>query len=238
MQSAERPLVLIPGLGNTEALFDPLIEQIGQDARSHALNLILPQAENFAQMVAHAAGQLPGDSFDLLGFSMGGYVALSLALDYDLPIERLMLLNSRSVDDEEAERALRLKTLKLLANSKVKFEGMTWGLFRSLVGPAHQDDEALFALVRNMAQKVGREATAAQIRANLDRPDQQARLGEVRVPTLVVGGELDTLTPPSQARRLYQGIPKASLEVFPGCGHLSPLERPKELAALIEKFRI
>ena len=176
MHSLARPLALIPGLGNTQALFDPLIEQLGPDARSHPINLILPQAETFAQMVAHAATQLPDEPFDLLGFSMGGYVALSLALDYDMPIRRLILLNSRAVDDAPGRQAGRRRTLQLLANPKVKFEGMTWKLFKTLVGPAHQDDAHMFAHVRHMARTVGAEATTAQIRANLTRPDQQSRL--------------------------------------------------------------
>lgn len=200
------------------------------------VNLIAPQAANFSALLSHIRSQIPAKPFDLLGFSMGGYAALALALEGVLPIRRLILINSRAGDDEDHEVDMRARTLRLLANSKVRFEGMSRHLFRSLVGPDHQDDHLLFTQVQAMAQAVGRRATAAQIRANQTRPDMRARLGELNLPTLIIGGELDTLTPPRHAKNLHQGIKGSQVHILPGCGHLSPLERPVEVAALVERF--
>ena len=235
-----RPLVLIPGLGNTSALFDPLLTALAcqdwhEDQAIH-VNLQNTSVQNFENMVDHARRQLPSEPYDLLGFSMGGYVALHLAQEAGVRLHRLILLNSRAVDDREEERQERQRTLALLMHPGLKFEGMTWRLFQSLVGPAHQDDADLFARVKAMALDVGAEATAAQIRANLTRPDQRPGLVQVKVPTLVVGGAADTLTPPTQARMLAAGIEQSQLHILDDCGHLSPLERPEALAALIKAF--
>lgn len=243
------PLVLLPGLGNTAQLFDFMKPHFGHHKINH-INLISEDIQNFDGMLAHVRQQLLADSvkqpngfsevpdgqFDMLGFSMGGYVALALALAGDLPIRRLILVNSRAVDDDVEERAGRARTLKLLDNPKTRFEGMTPGLFKSLVGPAFRQDAAMYALVRHMAQVVGRRGLAAQIRANQTRPNMVEDLAGIKQKTLIVGGTCDRITPPDQAQRLHAGIQGSKLHIFEGCGHLSPLERPDELAALIIDF--
>ncbi len=231
------PLVLLPGLSNTQALFDAVLQRLPA-AAPHHVNLIAPQVQTFDQMLDHARGQLPEGPFDLLGFSMGGYVALALALKAQLPIRRLILVNSRAVDDDPEEAIERQRTLRLLENPKVRFEGMTPKLFQSLVSPAAAQDQDMYALVKEMATQVGREATAAQLRANLTRPDMRGQLHELKLPTLIIGGELDRLTPPSQAEALHAGIEGSDLCLLGECGHLSPLERPGDVAALLEKFRV
>ena len=113
---------------------------------------------------------------------------------------------------------------------------MTPSLFKSLVGPDFQDDAALLNLTRRMALDVGREGLIAQIKTNQTRPDQVSNLAKVQVPTLIIAGEYDQLTPPRHAEALHHGIWGSQLHVLNGCGHLGPLERPQEVAALIEGF--
>jgi pimeloyl-ACP methyl ester carboxylesterase len=70
--------------------------------------------------------------------------------------------------------------------------------------------------------------------AALSDMDLWHALGDIELPALVVAGERDRLTPPSHARRIAAGLPQpAGLIEFPGCGHMSPLERPRELADAI-----
>jgi 3-oxoadipate enol-lactonase len=68
-----------------------------------------------------------------------------------------------------------------------------------------------------------------------DRPDRSALLPQLRLPTLVVVGEEDTVTPPDEARAMHV-IPGARGVALPACGHLSPLERPDALRAALETF--
>ena len=69
-----------------------------------------------------------------------------------------------------------------------------------------------------------------------DRPDRTRALPEITAPTLVVVGAEDVVTPPEVARTLAAGIPNATCEEVAGAGHLTPLEAPDALAALIRTF--
>jgi pimeloyl-ACP methyl ester carboxylesterase len=61
----------------------------------------------------------------------------------------------------------------------------------------------------------------------MGRPDNRPILGGIRVPTLVVVGREDALTPVEMSREIASGIPGARLEIVPGCGHLSTMEQPE-----------
>jgi pimeloyl-ACP methyl ester carboxylesterase len=66
--------------------------------------------------------------------------------------------------------------------------------------------------------------------------DAEQALAATRTPSLVVGGECDNLLPPAMARRIAELLPDSELHVLEGCGHQIMLERPKELAALLDAF--
>jgi pimeloyl-ACP methyl ester carboxylesterase len=69
-----------------------------------------------------------------------------------------------------------------------------------------------------------------------DRPDRRAALGGLDLPTLVVGGTADPVTPVELATELADGIPGAELVTIDGCGHLSPIEEPDEVARILRSW--
>src|SRR5690606_30346464 len=91
---------------------------------------------------------------------------------------------------------------------------------RFVAGPRH-DDQTLRTTVRAMAEETGAEAFVRQQTAIIGRPDSRPGLSAIRCPTLVLVGELDTLTPPDRAAEMAAAIPRAREIVVPGCGHLS-----------------
>ena len=78
---------------------------------------------------------------------------------------------------------------------------------------------------------VAREAIAS-----LNASDSRPRLGEIRVPTLVVVGDEDIITPPSESQALAKGIPDSRLEIVPGAGHFPMLEQPDSFNLLLGGF--
>jgi pimeloyl-ACP methyl ester carboxylesterase len=84
-----------------------------------------------------------------------------------------------------------------------------------------------------MAQETGPEVFVRQLWAIMGRRDSRPMLPAIRVPTLVLVGDEDALTPPEQAREMAGLIPGATLVVAPRCGHLSTLERPEAVKAAL-----
>ena len=102
-----------------------------------------------------------------------------------------------------------------------------------LVHPSRIEDEALVAGIRDMADRVGVEAYLRQQRAIMSRRDFRPGLGEVRVPTLVLCGRQDQLTPLDNSEEMAAAIPGATLAVIEECGHMSTLEKPAEVNAAL-----
>ena len=92
------------------------------------------------------------------------------------------------------------------------------------------------ARVRALAGEQRPEAITAALRALRDRPDRHEVLARITVPTRVVVGALDTLTPPDEAKKLASGVPRSTLQVIEGSGHLTPIERPAEFAAALDEL--
>ena len=103
-----------------------------------------------------------------------------------------------------------------------------------LVSPAAGDD--VRADLRAQAARQDPSCVAEALRALRDRPDRTGDLARIAVPTLVVVGEDDGVTPPAAARALHDGIDGSRLETIPGAGHLSAAERPDEFASLVAEF--
>jgi pimeloyl-ACP methyl ester carboxylesterase len=94
----------------------------------------------------------------------------------------------------------------------------------------------LLERVQRMISRQKPETIAADLVAMRDRSDSIEFLPRIAVPTLVVVGELDALTPPSDSEALAEAIPGARLVSVPGAGHLTPMERPKAVAEALGEF--
>ena len=79
-------------------------------------------------------------------------------------------------------------------------------------------------------------AIRGAIHRMMHRPDSTALLPQITVPTLVIVGEEDELTPPEDSRRIAEAVPGATLVTIPGAGHLSNLEQPDAFNAALTAF--
>jgi Predicted hydrolases or acyltransferases (alpha/beta hydrolase superfamily) len=95
--------------------------------------------------------------------------------------------------------------------------------------------EGLRAEVRALGAQPA-DTVIAAIRALRDRPDRTAELPEIAVPTLVVVGNDDALSPPADARAMAAAMPNARVVEIPGAGHLSNLENPDAFNAALKEF--
>jgi pimeloyl-ACP methyl ester carboxylesterase len=169
------------------------------------------------------------------GLSMGAYAAFACHRLLPARIRALVLADTRSTADTEEGRLGR-ETMIGVVDGR---------------GPAGVADEMLPKLVGSTT-KATRPEVVAHVRALIegnsangirralmrlrDRPDATPQLAAIRVPTLVIAGEEDVVTPVGDARQLKAGIADATLVILPAAGHLSNLESPDSFNAALRPW--
>lgn len=217
------PLVLIPGLSCTAALYGPQWPALAPGrpvlVADHARD------DNLAAITARLLEAAP-ERFALCGLSMGGYVALDIMRRAPERVTRLALLDTSAKPATPETNAPREQMIALA--EKGAFDNVTTLLWQKLVAPERLTDEALRLDVRKMAEDIGAKGFVRQQRAIMGRPDSRPGLAAISVPTMILVGAEDQITPVAEAREIADEIgDNARLLTVPDCGHLSTLEAPQ-----------
>jgi pimeloyl-ACP methyl ester carboxylesterase len=215
------PLILLPGLLCDAALWRFQVTALAEFAEPRVADLTA--AESIADMAAAVLASAP-PRFALAGLSMGGYVALEIMRQAPERVIRLALFDTSARADTDDMRRRRRGLIDLARIGK--FKGVTPRLLPLLLHPNNLV-EPFTGIVTGMAERVGQAAFIRQEMAILSRIDSRPSLGAISVPTLVLCGDADALTPPSLAEEIAAGIAGARLTLVEESGHLSPLERPE-----------
>ena len=214
-------LVLVPGLANTSGLFAAQIEALSPEREVIVADH--GQDDSLAAIASRLLSKAP-QHFAIAGLSMGGYVALEVLRQAPERVRRLALLDTSARPDTPEARQDRERLITLAEVGR--FEDILSKLWPRLVHPDRQADRELKAEVLSMMRETGAEAYIRQQRAIMARPDSRGLLPGIEIPTLVLVGEGDAITPPDIAREMAEMIEWASLVVIPGAGHLSAMEKP------------
>lgn len=225
------PLALLPGLLCDAALWQPQVEGLSDIADPWVADFT--SQDSIAAMAESVLAAMP-ERFAVAALSMGGYVALEIMATAPERVERLALLDTRPTTDGEAERKRRRGLIELAR--KGQFKGVTPRLLPLFLHHDRLDDAALTGTVMAMAEHVGKDAFIRQQQAILGRRDQTSTLVSIQVPTLVLCGREDVLTPLEDHKFMAAGIASARLVVIEDCGHLATLERPQEVTAALRSW--
>jgi pimeloyl-ACP methyl ester carboxylesterase len=171
----------------------------------------------------------------LCGLSMGGYVALAFARRHPEKLAGLILADTRAEADTPEGKANRETAIAFVKSHTPKefIEGM---IPRLLSPKTLANQPAVKETVIDIASRQSSEAIVAALQALRDRPDASPSLANIKVPTLVIVGEDDVLTPPAVAKSLAERIAGASLVTIPEAGHLSNLEQPDKFNDAVKAF--
>lgn len=169
------------------------------------------------------------------GVSMGGYAALSFARRYPDRLRGLILADTRASADTDEGRAGR-RTMADLAIEKGAGAVAEQMLPKVLGASTLKRRRKVVDRVRGMIEATPPETIAALSIALGEREDSTPSLEEIRVPTLVITGDEDGITPSSEAREWGALIPNARIVEINEAGHLSNLEMPERFNALLTEY--
>lgn len=169
--------------------------------------------------------------FTMIGLSLGGYLAFEVVRRAAHRLERLALLDTLAGADTDARRAIRLDDIAKVREGGI--EALIPELPARWLLPAHARRSELVELMASMARSIGARGQRNQQRAMLARPDSHDDLARVQVPTLVLCGAQDPVTPVAEHEVMAARIPGARLAVIAECGHLSTLEQPAAVNRLL-----
>jgi 3-oxoadipate enol-lactonase len=236
------PIVLLHGLGSSSADWRfqlPALtvahRVIVPDLRGHGRS---PRGsgpltvEAMAGDVAALLDELETPPAHVVGLSLGGCVALALALDHPARVRSLTLVNSfarLSVDARGAFRGAARLALLACAPMRTVAAHVARGLF-----PRPDQRELYLAAVASLAATSRRTYLAAL--RGLAAFDARRRLGELRCPTLIVAGAGDRTVPRASTRRLQRAIAGAELIVVEDSGHVTPCDQAERFNSLLLSF--
>jgi pimeloyl-ACP methyl ester carboxylesterase len=233
--SRGKRLVLLHGAGSTGAVWQRQLRHFGErhspiafDWPGHGRSSgteALPSIEAYADSTVALLDRLRIPSAVFVAASMGGLVALDLALRAPKRVEALVLLSTAA-------------RIVLSAESVDVWRRVMTGREPQPFTPSGYGDEVPFELMR--------EGWELQVRTDprvryfdlvaVGKADYGSRVGEIRKPTLVVHGAKDSIVPPGHGAALAAAIAGAALVEIPGAGHYLYREKPDALHAAIDGF--
>ena len=185
----------------------------------------LPPLQTMDDYARFAVAQLDARGIEkatVAGLSMGGYICFAVWRLFPERVNGLILIDTRETADTAEARKGRYDSI-----AKVEQQGVQ--AVADAMLPKMVIAEALKPGVREIMLSASPEYVKASLRAMAERPDSSSLLPSITVPTLVIVGAEDTITPPSDAERMANAIPGARLVKIPGAAHLSNYEKPAEV---------
>lgn len=169
------------------------------------------------------------------GLSLGGYVIFGILRQAMARVGGLVLADTRTTVDTPDRLAARYRSIekaRTLGPPAIADE-MGPGLVSAAT---HAQRPQVDAEIRRLIEAQSADAIADGLQAMITRPDSGAVLATVRVPTLVIVGQEDAITPVADAERMYRAVPGSRMVTIPGVGHMSNLEAPDAFNDALRHF--
>jgi pimeloyl-[acyl-carrier protein] methyl ester esterase len=228
-QGIGEPLVLLHGFAMHSGLFAPLLPALARRHRVHVVDLPghgrSPPVEPFdlPSLADAIDAAIDAPEVTILGWSLGGQVALSWALAQPARVRKLVLVATTPsfVTRDDWPHAITGETLSRFGDELRVSYRLTLLRFLSLQVHGSDEGRATLAMLRERVFERGEPSSAALDAAleALRRTDLRSRLLNVMVPALVIGGDRDALVPLAATRALAAALPHATHATIEGAAH-------------------
>ncbi|WP_040606110.1 alpha/beta fold hydrolase [Salisaeta longa] len=166
------------------------------------------------------------DQTVLVGNSLGGHIALLYALDYPETVHAMVLSGSSGIYEASLGNSTMRRRDREFIRERTEM---------TFYDPKHATDELIDKML-NVLDDRGRAIRLIKIARSADKEIVTDRLGELNMPTLLVWGANDEITPPDVGREFQERMPQATLHFIDKCGHAPMIEHPKQFNAYVLDF--
>ena len=225
------PFLLVPGLNCDARVYAGIANVLWQTGPVTVANHF--KGATMEEIAAAILATAP-PSFALAGFSMGGYIVFEMLRQAPERVTKLALLDTTVRPDTPEATENRRRNIALA--EKGRFIEAFDATHPKSVHPDNAASEDIYATSRAMAEANGPERYVVHQRAIIGRPDSRPDLPRIKVPTLILVGEADQITPPDAAEEMHRGIAASTLVVIPRAGHMSPIEQPQVVQAAMRQW--
>lgn len=193
--------------------------------------LVIPEVNELGAVLSGLQAQLPDEPVFLLGFSLGGYLAACLAELSPNSFSRLLIVSNSPCKLPDSELKQRQQTIKWL--SQFPYSGITDKKIEQMLALENRDNLEIKSIIRTMEQNLGYDCLLKQLTATSDRQDKSNVISSSTAQWHFCFGEEDNLV----NFDWIEQITKQGNQVYTiaKCGHMLPLEQPKELVKIINQ---
>lgn len=235
--SGDTAIVFLHGVGSDKSVWRPQLDHFGASLRSVAFDYPgygesgpAPQGttrDDYAAAILAAMDSLGIDRAHICGLSLGGIIAIAMHAQAPQRCRSLIIADSFAVHPDG--RGIYERSVAASADLRALAEARVDVLLAQPANAAVRGEVVeTMARIDPASYRIGAEAVWLA--------DQRGRAASIGVPTLVVCGTEDKVTPPALSLELARLVPGARYEAIPGAGHLSNLEQPEEFNRIVEEF--
>jgi len=210
------------------------------DFRGHGNSEITPNGydmESLTDDTAKLIRELNDKPCHFLGFSMGGFVGLRLAIQYPELLNSLVIVDS-SAGPEPKMNILKYKLMNVAARwlGTGAVAGRVLRIMFSksfLKNPDRAEERRRW---RKFIEEMDPRSRYRAVNGVINREDVFDEIDRITLPVLILVGEQDRATPPEKSRRMHERIPNSELAIIPGSGHTAPIEKPADVNRSLKRF--
>lgn len=224
-------LVLVPGHLCNDVLWEHQVSGLSDIARPLIANTV---SDDSLSGIAERLLDNAPPRFALAGLSMGGMICMEVMRQAPERVERLALLDTNPLADTPERSEIRLKMLDRFHAGEV--DAVVQEFLELVVPPGRLNEESLISPMRAMMKTVAEQALADQVKALIARPDSRPDFAHYDLPVRLICGREDLLTPLAFHEEMERLIPGARLSIVENCAHMSTMERPDEVNAILRDW--
>jgi pimeloyl-ACP methyl ester carboxylesterase len=238
------PVIFVHGFPHNRSLWatqlSALVDRarcIAPDLRGFGQTTIAPpfSMDQYADDLSEFMRALRVERAVVVGLSMGGYVAFAFWRRHRAQVRALVLADTRAgADSSEAQQKRR----DMIALTRDRgSEAVADAMINSMIGKSTREKSPeIVDLVYRMLTDAPEDGVVGALEALMNRSDSTSTLPTIDVPTLIIVGDEDSLTPVKESQALHDEIHGSRLQVLAGAGHLSNIERPAAFNHVLSEF--